>query len=276
MSTATTMGEPVIEALDLSRYGTVLVDLDGTAYIDGEALPGVSAFMKRVRQGGHSVGFLTNMSFRSREWCLDVLRRADVDAKPDELVTAVDVMVELLVSQGVRSVAVIGSDEFRSELCAAGFRVGNLAAGPMQNPDALAVGMWPGVSEASIEAASRLARDSVPVFATSGVGSLPTATGLVSGAAETVRRLRSVSGRPVTITGKPGQPFTDVVRRELDLVDPVLMIGDTMEVDIVMADANGWDSLLVLTGASDDPRDGESQSLGGPTYVVRTLEDVDR
>lgn len=270
------MVEPVVGTLDLSRYGTVLVDLDGTAYIDGEALPGVSAFMKKVRHGGHRVGFLTNMSFRSREWCLDVLLRADVDAKPDELVTAVDVMVELLISEGVRSVAVIGSDEFRSELSAAGFRVGNLAMGPMRNPDALAVGMWPGVSEESIEAASGLARDSVPVFATSGVGSLPTAAGLVSGAAETVRRLRSVSGRPVTITGKPGQPFTDVVKRELNPVDPVLMIGDTMEVDIVMADANGWDSLLVLTGASDDPRDSESAYTGGPTYVVRTLEDMER
>ncbi len=271
----TAMAEPGSRPLDLGLYGTVLIDLDGTAYIDGEALPGVAAFMQRVRQDGQRVGFLTNMSFRSREWCLDVLHRADVEVSPDELLTSIDVMAEVLLDRGVQSVAAIGSNEFKAQLRSSGITVGDLAAGPVDSPDALAVGMWPGVSEASIAAASQLASKSVPVFATSGVGSLPTATGMVSGAAETVRRLRSMSDMPVTITGKPGQPFTDVVKRRFQLVEPVLMIGDTMEVDIVMADTNGWDSLLVLTGASGDPRCESGAANGGPTYVVKTLEDID-
>lgn len=269
------LAESAVALLEAGRYGTVLFDLDGTVYIDGEALPGVPAFVKEVRRSGHRVGFLTNMSYRSREWCLDVLHQAQVEAEPDELITTVDVMVEVLRSRGMGKVAAIGSEEFRSQLARGGVEVGDLLTGPIPDPDALVVGMWPGASRESIAAAVSLTSNAVPVLATSEVGSLPTSTGLVSGAADIVRRLRRTSGMPVTITGKPGRLFTDVVKRRLDLVDPVLVVGDTIEVDIVMADTNGWDSLLVLTGASGNHRPQTISGGGGPTYVARTLEDTE-
>ncbi|NOY55653.1 MAG: HAD-IIA family hydrolase [Actinobacteria bacterium] len=269
------MSESAVALLGAGRYRTVLFDLDGTVYIDGKALPGVPAFVEEARRAGHRVGFLTNMSYRSREWCLDVLHQVQVEAKPDELITTVDVMVEVLRSRGMKKVAAIGSDEFRSQLSRAGVQVGDLLAGPIHDPDALVVGMWPGASRESIAAAVGLISNAVPVFATSGVGSLPTSNGLVSGAAGIVRRLREGSGMPVTITGKPGRLFSDVVKRRLDLVDPVLVVGDTIEVDIVMADSNGWDSLLVLTGASSDHQAQAMTGGGGPTYVARTLDDVE-
>lgn len=262
------------DQLQLDRYGTILFDLDGTVYIDDAALPGVVGFMDEIRRSGHRVGFLTNMSFRSREWCLDVLHNAGIEAHPRELITTVDVMVEALSSNGARSVAAIGSEVFRQELSHAGVEVADLLTGPVENPDALVVGMWPGVSEDSIAAALNLTSREVPVLATSEVGSLPTSAGLISGTAEIVLLLRKMSDNPVTITGKPGQLFSEVVKRRFDLVDPVLVVGDTLEVDIVMADANGWDSLLVLTGVSGDPGPRPESSIGGPTYVAQTLDDL--
>jgi arabinose operon protein AraL len=55
--------------------------------------------------------------------------------------------------------------------------------------------------------------------------------------------------------GKPSRFAFDLIRRECNLQDEplsrFLMIGDNLQTDIKFAEANGIDSLLVLSGVTN-------------------------
>lgn len=77
--------------------------------------------------------------------------------------------------------------------------------------------------------------------------------------------------------GKPSRFAFDLIRRENKLEDKplsrFLMIGDNLETDIKFAEANGIDSLLVLSGVTNMTKcqhvikNGVSATEGCPTHI---------
>lgn len=91
-------------------------------------------------------------------------------------------------------------------------------------------------------------------------------------------------GYDVTIWGKPDRAFYDFAERQLS-TQPIdktkcLMIGDTLETDILGAQQYGIDSLLVLSGISEALRKAKALTLEQltheikPTYVHKRLSCV--
>lgn len=94
------------------------------------------------------------------------------------------------------------------------------------------------------------------------------------------------SGGNITIWGKPAIEFYDFVESQL-LPKPFdktkcLMIGDTLETDILGAQQYGIDSLLVLSGISEALRKSQGLTLDElthtikPTYIHKQLEHVSK
>lgn len=91
-------------------------------------------------------------------------------------------------------------------------------------------------------------------------------------------RLKKQGGL-VTIWGKPDPTFYDFVERSVPPFEKktCLMIGDTLETDILGAQQFGIDSLLVLTGISEAARQAHALTITQltskitPTYVLPQL-----
>ncbi|RDI74391.1 HAD-type sugar phosphatase [Gaiella occulta] len=260
----------------LERYGAVLLDLDGTVYLDRDALPGARDFVLASRAAGLRVGFVTNMAFEDTAWCVEGLRRCGIPATPGDVVTAADSLALALSAGGIGAVAYVGGVGLRTALDAKGIDalevdrvdVDSWARAPADGR-ALAIGMTPGITSNQIDRLARLAGAGFPLYVSSVDRGMPTKSGIVPGAAAVLAELRDRVDVEARVCGKTSPEFASLVHQLLDGTNPPLVVGDSLEADVVFAAQEGFDSLLVLTGVST------AESLGaasvGPTYCEPDL-----
>ena len=84
-----------------------LFDLDGTLYEDGVPLPGAAEAVAELRRRGVQVGFVTNTTSRSRRLLTERLRRCGIDAKPEQIVTALRAGAAHLAERGFRRISAL-------------------------------------------------------------------------------------------------------------------------------------------------------------------------
>jgi len=74
----------------------------------------------------------------------------------------------------------------------------------------------------------------------------------------------------VNLLDTPGhEDFSEDTYRTLTAVDPVVMVGDRPETDLAMGKAEGWATVLVLTGVVSDPTDVDPQYA--PDHVIPSI-----
>jgi glycerol 3-phosphatase-2 len=258
---------------EIERYASVLFDLDGTLYLSGSVLPGAAEFVAACRSAGLRPGFITNSSYERRAWHLERLNVAGIAATEDEMVGAADAVALALRQDGVTGVAVIGGPGLHEALEDSGlniFTVDELdpvAVDPGRL--ALAVGIDPGVTIGALGHAARLIEAGLPVYAVSNDPRYPTAFGLKPGTGTMTAALRSMIAFEPVICGKPSAIMGKLVASVLGERGPTLMIGDSLVTDVPFAVAQGWDSLLVLTGSTTPQEAAEGPAR--PTFVEHDL-----
>lgn len=264
------------ELRGIRRYRSVLFDLDGTLYLSGQAIPGAVKFVDACRSAGLRVGFVTNVSSKPRSWVLERLEAMGVAAAEDELVCAPDAVALALGRESVAEAAVIGGQGLREAIGDAGIGVSSVDGLDPASADpgwhALAVGIDPDVTVGALGRAALLVEAGLPVYAVSTDPRFPTAEGRRPGTGVVVAALRSMVSFEPVVCGKPSAIMGDLARKVLGEDGPTLVVGDSLVTDVPWAAEQGWDSLLVLTGAT-----GPGEITAGParpTFVESDLRDA--
>lgn len=74
----------------------ILLDVDGVLHVSGEPIPGAADAVRRLRENGHRLRFVTNTTIRSRAQLAELLRSHDVELDDDEVQTAASAAVRIL------------------------------------------------------------------------------------------------------------------------------------------------------------------------------------
>ncbi len=259
------------------RYDSVVFDLDGVIYLSFEALPGAAVFVDRCREAGLKVIFVTNASW-SKELCVESLLSSGIWATEADLTTAGDAIAHAVFRTGHREAIVVGGVDLRTAIRERGIRVlpydeldvaAWMDARRPNSKTAVVLGYLTEFPGQLIEDISSLAGSGFPIFATNRDRMYPTASGPIPGTGALLDMLDAVIRTDVTVCGKPHATMSYLVQRKLPDAGRVLMVGDNIRVDVPFAKANGWDSLLVLTGATS-PADVPG-AADTPTYVEESL-----
>lgn len=250
------------------RYDALLLDLDGVLFRGEETVPGGPETLEALRADGHRLAFVTNNSARTPEQVADKLAGHGYAAGPHEVVTSALATAELLADRGVAEAYVVGEDGIRGALADAGIRVldGEPDAAPV-----VVVGWDREVTYAKLRVASLLVERGARLVATNGDRSYPAPDGFWPGAGALLAAITTTTGAQAEVVGKPNAPLYLTALRRVG-GDRPLVVGDRLETDIAGAVALGWDSLLVLSGATS--REQARASEIRPTYVgpdVRAL-----
>ena len=254
----------------LAGHGGVLFDLDGTLYRGDEPLPAAARFVAACRDAGLRVGFATNNALLERSVIAARLEALGIAAEPAELVTAAEALAATLRAAGHERVAVLGGPGLRDALEREGLEVLEPAAVADPGGVALALGLAPELTLREIARAVPLVEAGAPVFATTRETRYPTATGVEAGTGAVLAALGAMAPFEPTLCGKPTAAFA---ARAARLVEhdglPVLVVGDSLPADVPLATVRGWESLLLLTGATAV---SEVPAQGPPDYVEPDLE----
>jgi glycerol 3-phosphatase-2 len=260
----------------IRRHDALFVDLDGVVYRGHEPLPHAAEAVQEARRLGLRVLFLTNNSSRSPEDVAGILTRMGVEAAADEVLTSGLATAAMLRREewAGRSAFVIGERGIRQALTEAGIR---LVEGDQGNADLVVVGWDRQVDYAKLRVASLLVERGARLVATNADASYPAPDGLWPGSGAILAVVTTTTGAVPTVVGKPHRPMFEAATEATGATAP-LVIGDRLDTDVAGARAMGWDSLLVLSGASS-PRD-VVRAEHAPTYVGRDLrtlfEDIPR
>ena len=255
-----------------SRYDAILLDLDGTVYRGGSALPGAADAVTVLRRSSVAVAFVTNNASRTPDQVAEHLVGMGVHAQAQEIVTSAQAAAVLLADRSSPDdrVLVLGTEALVGEiaavsLCPVREAVDDLAA--------VVQGHSPDTGWRQLAQACLPIRAGVLWVACNLDPTLPTEHGELPGNGSMVAALRTATGREPVVAGKPGLPLVNVSMARVDARHP-LVVGDRLDTDVEAADAAGLDSLLVLSGVTDPATVLAAPPGRRPTYLAAGLESL--
>jgi len=240
-----TGGMPAARSGGMARVG-FLLDMDGVIYRGSRLVPGASDFITRLRNHGIPFRFLTNNSQRARRDVALKLRRLGIEASENEVFTCAMATARFLASQKPDGTAyVIGEHGLAAALHRNGLTVVD------DDADFVVVGEGRTLTFEMIERGVRLVEKGARLIATNIDPNCPTDQGIRPGCGAIVAMIEKATGVQAFSVGKPSPIMMRVARKEMGLrTDEIIMVGDTMETDILGAVQMGYRSVLVLSGGT--------------------------
>ncbi len=226
-------------------YG-YLIDMDGVIYRGSQLIPGADRFIGRLRAAGVPFLFLTNNSQRTRRDVATKLQRLGLDVTEADVFTCAMATARFLAQHKPRGTAfVIGEGGLLTALHQNGYAIVD------KDPDYVVVGEGRALTFEMLEAALNMIRGGAQLVATNLDPNCPTPGGSRPGCGAVVALLESAGGVKAFSVGKPSPVMLRGARKELGLTtDQTIVIGDTMETDILGGVQLGFRTVLVLSGGT--------------------------
>lgn len=223
-----------------------LIDMDGVLYRGSELIPGADYFIRQLRERNIPFRFLTNNSQRTRRDVVTKLSRMGIDVEEEHVFTCAMATARFLAQQKPGGTAfVIGEGGLLTALHQNGFAVVD------HDPDYVVVGEGRTFNLELVEAAVRMILRGAKLIATNLDPNCPTQNGMRPGCGAMVAMLETATGVKAFSVGKPSPVMMRAARKELGLsTDETVMIGDTMETDILGGVQLGLHTVLVLSGGT--------------------------
>lgn len=256
----------------LSEYDALLLDLDGTVWEGGRAIPGA---VETINGSPLPAIYVTNNASRAPEVVAEKLRAIGLDSVgAADVLTSAQAAIELAARhlQPGDRVFILGTQSFRELALAAGYRVVNSAD---DQPVAVLHGHNPETGWAQLSEAALAIRAGARYFASNLDSSLPTERGLLVGNGSMVAALVSATGVTPESAGKPGPAMFRSAARHLGAQRP-LAVGDRLNTDIEGGNAAGMDTFQVLTGVSGPLELLRAPTHQRPTFIASSLTELHR
>jgi NagD protein len=223
-----------------------LIDMDGVIYRGHQLIPGAARFITELNEAGVPYMFLTNNSQRTRRDVAMKLHRLGIRVGAKNVFTSAMATARFLSRQKPGGTAyVIGEGGLQTALHHNGYSIVD------KEPDYVVVGEGRTFTFEMMEAALGMLRSGSKLVATNLDPNCPIPTGTRPGCGAIVAMLEKASGIKAFGLGKPSPIMIREAVAELGLTpDMTVIIGDTMETDILGAVQFGCKSILVLSGGS--------------------------
>jgi glycerol 3-phosphatase-2 len=256
------------EPLD-TAYDVALLDLDGTVYLGGAAIPGAAEALRKASAAGLRLAYVTNNAFRTPAAIAALLTSFGIPAGPQDVVTSAQAAARMLAERlpAGAPVLVIGGSGLRMAVRERGLRPVSTAA---DRPRAVVEGYSPDVNY-SILAEGGLAVTAGALFvASNGDLTLPSRRGNQPGNGSLTQVIATATGMRPLVAGKPEPPLHHESVLRTGAEHP-LVVGDRLDTDIEGAARVGTDSLLVLTGVTSPAEAILAPPGQRPTYLAEDL-----
>lgn len=253
-------------------YTTYLIDLDGVIYRGSQLLPGAKVFLAWLDNQHKKYLFLTNNSFASESQVLAKLAGLGIETNASHVLGAGQAAVQLIARRFPRAVVyLVGEQPLRDML-----QEHHLSVASVDDlrADVVLVGLDRAFDYKKLTGAVQAIRAGATFIAVNRDALLPVAESLfLPGCGAMVAAIEASSGAQPEVVGKP-QPtlLQEAMHMLQSQPDETVMIGDSLDVDILGGKAAGTHTLLVLSGNSS--REDAAKSSFKPDHVYQDIAAV--
>lgn len=223
-----------------------LIDMDGVLYRGTELIPGADHFIHELRRREIPFRLLTNNSQRTRRDVAAKLAHMGIEVEEEHIFTSAIATARFLAQQKPDGTAfVIGEGGLLTALHHNGYAVVD------HDPHYVVIGEGRAFNLELVETAVRMIMNGAKLIATNLDPNCPTQNGLRPGCGAMVAMLELATGIKAFSVGKPSPVMMRAARKELGLsTDETIIIGDTMDTDILGGVQLGFHTVLVLSGGT--------------------------
>lgn len=247
--------------------GTIVVDLDGVIYHGDQGLPGAGAALQDLADSGWRLVMATNNSSTTPAMVVaKIARLTGFSANVDHVVTSSMAAASYLAGT-CDTAMVVGEPALAHAIDA----VGIIVVDAWQDAASVVVGIDFTVTYDTLDRAARAIRNGATFVATNTDATFPMPDGLAVGAGAIVAAISTASGAEPVVCGKPELPMRRLIKDHV-AGDRVWVIGDRPETDIAMADAEGWRSIMPLTGVTTE--EAAAGAIHTPDFIVQSISEA--
>lgn len=224
-----------------------LFDMDGTIYNDNRLFDKVPELLAYLASIGKKYFFLTNNSSKSTIDYVDKLRRMGINAQGDDIIISTHIAAGYLKRQyGEAPIYVVGTKSMVKELKAKGI---NAVTKLGEGITAVLVGNDNELTFDKLHTASMLLTQGRDFIATNIDKACPVSFGYVPDCGAICEMLTHATGRKPLYMGKPHAEIVNYIKMKTGVISrDVVMVGDRLYTDMLMAIRRGMTSVLVLSG----------------------------
>jgi HAD superfamily hydrolase (TIGR01458 family) len=223
----------------------ILLDVDGVFHVSHEPIAGGAQAVKRLREDGHRLRFVTNSTTQTRAALTEELRAMGIELDEEELQTTPRAAAATLAGRRVLALtmhAIVG--EFEGVELVGEDAEAVLIGGADETPETNLVFSYMNLARAfhELEAGADL-------YCLHKNRWWQTKNGPALDAGAFVAGLEYATQMEATVLGKPSTAYFEAALKALDAdAGMTWMVGDDIESDIAGAQAHGLRTILVRTG----------------------------
>ncbi len=224
-----------------------ICDMDGVIYHGNKLLPGVKEFVEWLYREDKNFLFLTNSSERSPRELQIKLARMGLEVDESHFYTSALATAKFISSQAPGcSAYVIGGAGVVTALHDAGITMNDV------DPDYVIIGEGNTYNYENILKAVKLVMKGAKLIGTNSDLTGPAEDGIIPACRAMISPIEMATGQQAYFVGKPNPLMMRTGLRILGVhSEDAVMIGDRMDTDIVAGIETGLDTVLVLSGVTD-------------------------
>ena len=238
------------QKINLASISIVMFDLDGTVYYGNRIISGANDAIGYFRELGKKIYFTTNNSFLTKKQVYQKLINLGVQCHIEEVLTSGYMAAQYCSLYGINDVFVFGSENLINEFHDHGVRVNQT-----DKAENLVIGYNPDFTYGQLTKAVRVAINANNIIACNKERVYPGKDAeLYPGCGAMTAPVEWCSRKECNIIiGKPNTAFVDIISAlDKTPASSILMIGDTYESDIIMANKAGCQSILISNKCFED------------------------
>lgn len=229
--------------MKINDFDIVLFDLDGTIYYGSKIIPGANETINYFREAGKKIFFTTNNSTKTRSQIYEKLFDMGVNCKFEEVLTSGYLAALYCKNNNLKDVYIFGSPNLINE-----FNENNISVNQNESAENLLIGYNPLMTYDDLTSALQVALHAKQIMACNRERTYPGENSKpMPGCGAMTAPIEWCAQRECdVIIGKPNTLMVELLcTQEKTSADRFLMIGDTYESDIRMADRAGCKSILI-------------------------------
>lgn len=245
-----------------------LIDMDGVIYGNDTLIPGADTFIKQLQTKGVPFLFMTNNSQPTPLDTVNKLARMGIDIEEKNVYTSAMATASFLSFMEPKGTAyVLGEGGLITSLSQHGYTLVN------SKPDFVVVGEGRNFTLEMVNNAVDMILSGAKLIATN-LDPSPMKPGWTNlGIKAIVSMLEEATGKKAFSVGKPSPVMMRAARKHLGLeAKETVIIGDTMDTDILGGIQLGYTSVLTLSGVSKK-KDLANYAFK-PDLIIHSLKDL--
>jgi len=252
--------------VELSKKSCFVFDLDGTVYLGNAPIQGTIDFILR-NQGKKEIFFLTNNTSKNLADYIKKLARFGIEVGIDRLLSPLLPLVDHLKAQGISRVYPVGNTSFQAFLRE---RIPELVFTAGDDCQAVLLAYDTELTYQKLATSCLLLqRPEVHFWSTHPDLVCPSDKGPLPDTGSFVKLYEAATGRlPELVFGKPNTLVLSPLQKRF-AQDEMVMVGDRLTTDKLLAENAGIDFILVLSGEAK--REDLPALARQPTLVVDDL-----